>query len=88
MTTLNELKRQRDGLNVTIKAMEKEAEKAERHIAIKTDYVKVVCPNCYGTGMISKGGADILSDPPWEDPWPGSGDLHTQREVRRRSLAD
>jgi len=61
---LKGLKEQRRQLNGRIAVIEKRLKEKEKETILKLHYVKVVCLACDGEGMVTIGGADILSDPP------------------------
>lgn len=64
---LNELKAEKARLEKQIKAEQKRQEEARKKYYLENYYSKIVCRQCEGTGEICRGGADILSDPPYED---------------------
>ena len=61
---LKNLKAQKRQLNGRITVIEKELAEKEKAVILKLNYVKVVCLMCNGKGMVTIGGADIMSDPP------------------------
>lgn len=64
---LKEMKAEKARLEKEIKREEARKKDELTRAILASDYVKVVCPDCYGSGLVSRGGADILSDPPYED---------------------
>ena len=65
---LKNLKEQRRQLNKRITVIENHHIEKEKAVILKLNYVKVVCLICHGLGMVTVGGADILSDPPEQIP--------------------
>ena len=67
MSEIEDLKKVRNEVDGKIKALEKVEANRLKANEIATKYIQVVCSNCYGTGICGRGGADIESDPPYED---------------------
>ena len=65
--SLSELKKQQSEIAKKISLIEKEAKEKRKEDFLANFYVKVVCNSCEGTGEITTGGADIISDPPEND---------------------
>jgi DnaJ-class molecular chaperone len=64
---LNELKAEKARLEKEIKKEELRLLEDKKRDSLAKYYVRIVCLTCEGLGEVSRGGADIESDPPYED---------------------
>ena len=64
---LDSLKKKRLEIDRAIKTIEKSEKAKKKAHVLATNYARVVCLTCSGSGTVTHGGADIISDPPDED---------------------
>jgi len=67
VTTLTQLRKEHAELSRKIHAKETEQENAKLEAELSKWCVKIACTGCRGSGYQSRGGADIISDPPYEE---------------------
>jgi hypothetical protein len=67
MATLKELKAQRQQLDAEIQDLEYREYLQSKSSARNRFGVQVACETCNGTGQVWVGGADIVSDPPYQE---------------------
>lgn len=91
MSKLEDLKRQKQQIELEIGREEKSEAERKRALDLHENYFKVACPDCRGTGEVSQGGADIESDPPWLDTCKscrGDGWLYARKWMGMRAEHD